>query len=194
MASGEPQCTVVRHGQTAWSLSGQHTSRTDLELTDAGREEAVSLGGALPVRQFDLVLCSPRRRAQETANLAGLVPYTVADDLQEWDYGDLEGLTTPQIQDRYPGWSIWDGPWSGGETAADVTARADRLIEEVISTGAGRVALVGHGHFSRVLAARWVGAPADIGRWLDLDTATWSQLSWARGSRVLRHWNVPATP
>jgi probable phosphoglycerate mutase len=174
-------------------LSGQHTGRTEVELTEAGRAEAEALRAALLGHTFDLVLCSPRRRAQVTADLVGLVPYTVTEDLQEWDYGELEGLTTPEIQGRFPGWSIWDGPWPGGETAADVAARADRLVGRVRADGAARVALVGHGHFSRVLAARWVGEPVAVGRWLELDTATWSELSWDRGSPVLHRWNVPAS-
>ena len=139
------------------------------------------------------MLCSPRRRAWHTAELAGLVPFQIDDDLVEWDYGELEGLTTPQIRRTYPPWSIWDGPWPGGETAADVAARADRVIQGLLASDAKQIALVGHGHFSRVLAARWVGAEVTAGRWLILDTATWSALGWATGERVLRHWNVQAS-
>lgn len=189
-----PQCTVVRHGETVWSKSGQHTSHTELDLTGTGEEEARELKPVLAAVGFDLVLCSPRQRARRTAELAGLVPYEVTDDLAEWDYGDLEGETTPDIQRSYPGWSVWDGPWPNGETADEVTARADRLIARVLGAqGLGRVALVGHGHFSRVLGARWVEAPVSVGRWLDLDTATWSELGWSRGDRILRRWNVPAS-
>jgi probable phosphoglycerate mutase len=137
------------------------------------------------------VLCSPRLRARRTAELAGLTPYEVTEDLREWDYGDFEGLTAAQIQETYPGWTIWDGPWPGGETAADVASRADRLLKEVIESAEESVALVGHGHFSRVLAARWVGEEVTVGRWLDLDTGTVSQLGWSRGLRVLRRWNAP---
>ncbi len=184
---------IVRHGETEWSRSGQHTSRTDLDLLDDGEKEARALRAAVAGAGIELVLCSPRRRAQRTAELAGLIPYTVTDDLQEWDYGELEGMTTPEIQQRFPGWNIWDGPWSGGETAADVARRADRVVETVLASGARRVALVGHGHFSRVIAARWVGAEVAVGRWLDLDTATISELGWVRHDRVLNRWNVPAT-
>jgi probable phosphoglycerate mutase len=186
----------VRHGETEWSRSGQHTGRTDLELTAEGEAEARRVGAALSGVTFDQVWCSPLRRARRTAELAGLAPYAVTDDLREWDYGELEGLTTPEIQERYPGWSIWDGPWPGGESADEVEARADRLIARILDDAAGvaRLALVGHGHFSRVLSARWVGEPVGSGRWLDLDTATWSELGWSRGARVLRHWNVPASP
>ncbi len=188
---GEPDVWVVRHGQTLWSRDGRHTGRTDIDLTDVGEAEAASLVPFARRLDPDLVLCSPRVRAQRTAELAGLVPYEVVDDLQEWDYGELEGRTTSDIHRSLADWSIWHGPWFGGETAGDVTVRADRLIARVRRSGAERVVLVGHGHFSRVTASRWVGADVTAGRWLDLDTATWSQLGWDRGLAVIRHWNVP---
>ena len=200
---------VIRHGETEWSRSGQHTGRTDLPLTPAGEEQARGVG--LLVRSlagdepFDLVLCSPMIRALRTAELAGLCvdgsgggsgesarSFQVDPDLREWDYGDLEGRVTPEIRAQYPGWSIWDGPWPGGETAAEVAARADRVVGSVVDSGASRVALVGHGHFSRAFAARWVGAEIGVGRWLELDTASVSELGWSRGQRVLRRWNVVA--
>jgi broad specificity phosphatase PhoE len=183
---------LVRHGETEWSRSGRHTSRTDLDLTPLGEAQALALGPALARADLDLVVCSPRLRAERTAELAGLVPFVVLDDLREWDYGELEGMTTPEIQRILPGWSVWRGPWPGGESDKDVAARADRVIEEVVASGAERVALVGHGHFSRVLAARWVGEDVSVGGWLDLDTGTLSQLGWDRGRRVLRGWNMPA--
>jgi probable phosphoglycerate mutase len=185
-----PAVTVVRHGETDWSRSGQHTSRTDLDLTAEGEAQARRLRGALGGARFGLVLCSPKKRARRTAELAGLVPYVVDDDLREWDYGDLEGITTAEIRRRYPGWTIWDGPWPGGETPADVSARAERVVSRILDSGADRVATVGHGHFSRVLASRWVTGDVAVGRWLDLDTATVSELGWAREGRVIRHWNV----
>ena len=187
-----PDVWLFRHGQTEWSRDGRHTGRTDIELTEAGEDQAVALRHFVTSVGFGLVLCSPRVRAQRTAQLAGLTPFEVTDDLQEWDYGSFEGLTTPQIHKQYPQWTIWDGPWDGGETAADVTARADRLIDRVRTAGIGRVALVGHGHFSRVTGSRWVGQPVTAGRWLELDTASWSKLGWDRGAAVLSHWNVPA--
>ena len=187
----ESAVVVVRHGETEWSRSGQHTSRTDLDLTAAGERQAVRIGAALAGMHFDVVLCSPRLRARRTVEIAGLAPVRIENDLVEWDYGDLEGLTTTEIQRRYPGWSVWDGPWPGGESAAVVAARADRLIEGITGSGVSRVALVGHGHFSRVLAARWVGQTVEAARWLLLYTATWSELGWLRGERVIRHWNVP---
>ena len=186
----EPTLIVVRHGETSWSRSGQHTSRTDLDLTPRGVQQAEQIGAVLSAVRFDLVLSSPRLRARHTAELAGLTPLRIEDDLVEWDYGEMEGLTTVQIREHYPGWSIWDGPWPGGETAADVVARADRLIDRLTSSDAELIALVGHGHFSRVLAARWVGENVTVGRWLFLDTGTWSELGWVAGSRALRCWNA----
>jgi broad specificity phosphatase PhoE len=189
----QPTIWIIRHGQTEWSRTGQHTSHTDLGLLKEGERQALALRPFVAGAGFDLVLSSPRARARQTAELAGLVPYLITDDLREWDYGELEGLTTAEIQTWLPGWTIWDGPWLGGETSAAVAERADRLLALVLDSGAGRVALVGHGHFSRVVAARWVGADVSAGRWLDLDTATLSELGWARGTRVWRHWNIPAT-
>jgi len=188
----EPLVWVVRHGETEWSRSGRHTSRTDLELTGWGEEQARALRTAFDGVRFDRILCSPRQRAQRTAELAGLVPYTVDPDLAEWDYGELEGRTSVDIREELPGWNIWDGPWRGGETAEDVASRADRVIADLLGGGGSNVAMVGHGHFSRVTAARWVGSSVHTARWLDLDTGTTSQLGWDRHERVLRRWNAPA--
>jgi len=184
----KPLVWVLRHGETEWSRSGRHTSRTEIDLTPEGEAQARQYRGVV---EADLVLCSPRLRARRTAELAGLVPFEVTDDLREWDYGELEGLTSAQIQETYPGWTIWDGPWPGGETAGDVAARADRLLKQVDESGADSVAMVGHGHFSRALAARWVGEEVTVGRWLDLDTGTLSQLGWYKEQPVLRRWNAP---
>jgi probable phosphoglycerate mutase len=193
----EPVLTIVRHGETDWSRNGRHTSRTEVDLTPRGEDQARLLGVALAGIDFNLVVSSPRVRARRTAELAGLVPFEISADLSEWDYGELEGLTAGQIQMRYPGWSIWKGPWPGGETAAEVAARADRVIGGILEASHSfaaniRAAFVGHGHFSRALAARWLGQEVRAGEWLDLHTGTWSELGWYRGSRVLRHWNVPA--
>jgi broad specificity phosphatase PhoE len=194
MPEPEPEAWLVRHGETEWSASARHTGRTDVELTPAGEDQARALRASLGRVEFDLVLCSPRQRALRTAELAGLGPVQVDADLAEWDYGDYEGLTSLEIQATQPGWTIWDGPWPGGESGADVAARADRLIGRVRASGAGRVALVGHGHFSRVVAARWVGAEVETGRWLTLDVACWSRLAWDRGVAVVGNWNVPSGP
>jgi len=182
---------LVRHGQTEWSRDLRHTGRTDLDLTPKGESEAASLSGLLGEVRPNRVFASPMLRARRTAELAGLVPYTVEEDLREWDYGDFEGLTTVEICQDFPGWSIWDGPWPGGETADQVTARADRFVAMVRSTGPGSVVVVSHGHFGRVLAARWVGSALSVGRWLEFDTAAWSKLGWDRGVPTLTHWNVP---
>ena len=190
----EPLVWLVRHGPTEWSENGRHTSRTDLDLTPEGERVARDLAGVFAAFGVDQVVTSPRLRARRTAELAGLTPAESCDDLREWEYGEMEGLTTPEIRETWPGWTIWEGPWPGGESAGDVAVRADRLIHRLVApaTGPGRVVLVGHGHFSRVIAARWVGEPVDSGRWLELGTASWSLLGWDRGTRVLRHWNVPA--
>src|SRR5439155_2389718 len=135
-ALAKPVLTLVRHGETEWSRSGQHTSRTDIDLTPTGEEQARQLGAVLSGIRFDLVLTSPRRRAWRTAELAGLVPYEVVEDLVEWDYGELEGQTSAQIQERYPGWTVWSGPWPGGETLADVKTRADRVITRILDWAA----------------------------------------------------------
>jgi broad specificity phosphatase PhoE len=195
----QPLVWLVRHGATEWSRNGRHTSRTDLDLTPEGEAAARALIPVFAGIGVDQVLTSPRLRARRTADLAGLSGRApggveVCDDLQEWDYGRLEGLTTPEIRESWPSWSIWDGPWPGGETADDVAARADRLIERLTApvSGSARIVLVGHGHFSRVIGARWVNQPVASGRWLEFDTASWSLLGWDRGSRVLQNWNVPA--
>jgi broad specificity phosphatase PhoE len=187
----ERHVRLVRHGETEWSRDGRHTGRSEVELTPAGVEQARALAPWAASMGFDRVLCSPRLRAQRTAELAGLAPFEVSEDLREWDYGDLEGLTTPEIRQRYPGWTIWSGPWPGGETAADVAGRADRLLARLQGSGAARVVLVGHGHFGRVLGARWARVSVEVGQWLQFDTACWSQLGWDRGVPVLSHWNVP---
>ncbi len=189
--AGEPLVWLFRHGQTLWSRDGRHTGRTDIDLTAEGEAQAAALAPFVRKLDLDLVLCSPRIRAQRTAELAGLTPYQVTDDLQEWDYGELEGRTTPDIRSDLPDWTIWDGPWIGGETAGDVTVRADRLVASIRERDVRRVALVGHGHFTRVTASRWVCADVTAGRWLELDTGTWSELGWDRGVPVVSHWNVP---
>jgi broad specificity phosphatase PhoE len=179
---------LVRHGETEWSRDGRHTSTTDLSLTDQGRRVAGALRDRLGAQTFALVLTSPRERARETARLAGYDDPQVDDDLAEWDYGDLEGLTSEQIRRTYPGWTIWDGPWPGGETADDVAARFDRVAARCRSVE-GPVLLFSHGHALRVLAARWLGLPVPEGRHLFLDTATVSVLGDDRGTPVVRRWN-----
>ena len=178
---------LARHGETEWSRSGQHTSRTDLPLTPAGEKQAESLKRMLVEHSFALVLSSPMKRAVETCRLVGLAP-EIDNDLLEWDYGDYEGLTTPQIQKSAPGWTIFTGAVPNGETAAQVAARADRVISRAVPAG-GDVALFGHGHFLRILGARWVGLEASGGRLLALSTASLSVLGYERETRVIRLWN-----
>ena len=186
---------LVRHGETEWSRSGQHTSRTDLPLTADGERQAASLKRMLEGRKFALVLSSPMRRAIETCRLVGLTPEVAletTDDLREWDYGDYEGLTTPEIQKRVPGWTVWTGAAPNGETVEQVAARAERVISQVISrTSAadGDAALFGHGHLLRVLAARWIGLEPLGGALLALATASVSVLGYERETRVIRLWN-----
>jgi probable phosphoglycerate mutase len=184
-----PELWLVRHGETEWSRSGKHTSTTDLPLTDAGRRVAEGLRARLEAESFALVLTSPRERARETARLCGYADAEIDDDLVEWDYGDLEGLTTEQIRQTEPGWTIWDGRVPGGEDAAQVAERLDRVIERC-RTASGRVLLFGHGHSLRALAARWLGLPVADGRHLRLDTATISVLGWERDTPVVLRWNA----
>jgi probable phosphoglycerate mutase len=177
----------MRHGETEWSRSGQHTSRTDLPLTAQGERRAADLGKMLAERSFALVLSSPMRRAIETCRLAGYTP-RIVEDLREWDYGAYEGLTTSEIQHSAPGWTIWTGAVPGGETISQISARADRVLETA-RAAAGDVALFSHGHMLRVLAARWLGIHADSGRFFALSTGSVSVLGWERETRVLESWN-----
>ena len=188
--SGVGEIWLIRHGETAWSLSGQHTGRTEVPLTPEGVRQAEALGDRLAGKQFALVLTSPRARARETCRLAGLAGAAqVDDDLAEWDYGDLEGRTSAEIRGEIPGWTIWDGPVPGGETAAQVGARADRVLARARAAG-GDVALFAHGHLLRVAAARWLGLPPAEGRLFALDTASVSVLGLEQELPVIRSWNV----
>jgi probable phosphoglycerate mutase len=179
---------LVRHGETEWSRDGRHTSTTDLPLTDEGRRVAQALHERLDHTAFSLVLTSPRERARETARLAGHPEASRDDDLAEWDYGELEGLTTQQIRETYPDWTIWQGPVPGGESAAQVSERLDRVVSR-FGAADGRVLVFGHGHALRALAARWLDLPVADGRHLRLDTATVSVLGWERETPVVIHWN-----
>ena len=191
MPGQPPSLTLVRHGDTEWSLSGRHTGWTDIPLVESGRRQAKLLGGRLAGRSFSLVLSSPLSRALETCRLAGLGDaVTVDPDLREWNYGDLEGLTSDEIRRSMPGWTIWSGPVPGGETADQVGQRADRVIERVMPVD-GDVAIFAHGDLLRVLAARWLDLPADHGALFELATATLSRLGWERERRVIELWNEP---
>jgi len=184
-----PEVVLLRHGETEWSASGRHTGRTDVSLTEQGRQQARALGTAVAGRHFAEVLTSPLQRASETCRLAGL-DGTVVEDVREWDYGDHEGRTTPEIREEVPGWTVWRGPVPGGERLEDVAARADRVVARLLEAG-GDAAVVSHGHFLRVLAARWLELPPVEGRRFALDTATVSVLGTEREARVVRLWNAP---
>jgi len=185
-----PKLWIVRHGETTWARLGRHTSRTDVPLTSRGREDARRIGALLAERDFTLVLSSPKRRALETAKLAGFASRVeLSEDLLEWDYGADEGLTTPQIRADRPGWTIWrDGP-RDGETARHVAARVDRVIARV-RAAPGDALVFAHGHVLRALTARWLQLPVRDGRLFELDTATVSVLGWEREQPVIERWNV----
>ncbi|HQT94131.1 MAG: histidine phosphatase family protein [Acidobacteria bacterium 21-70-11] len=180
---------LIRHGETAWSLAGRHTGTTDVPLTPHGVRQAERLGRRIAGKRFALVLTSPLARARETCLLAGLAAGAEADaDLAEWDYGDLEGRTSAEIRTGTPGWTIWTGAVPGGETAAQVGARADRAIGRAQGAD-GDVALFAHGHLLRVLAARWLGLAPAAGRYFALDTASVSVLGVEQDLPVIRSWN-----
>jgi probable phosphoglycerate mutase len=186
------QVVLVRHGQTEWSVSGQHTGRTDIPLTDVGRLNAKQLGRRLSAWEFSRVLTSPMSRAIETCRLAGLGDQAeIVEDLREWDYGDYEGRRTVDIREERPGWDLWVDGVPGGETVDEVGRRADRVIKAARATD-GDVALFAHGHVLRILGARWIEQPASVGRHLALATASLSVLGWERETPVLEHWNEDA--
>jgi broad specificity phosphatase PhoE len=192
---GPDRIWLVRHGETEWARDGRHTGRTDVPLTAEGRNQAAALGSRLAAftsspdgRPFSLVLTSPRSRASETAGLAGFTDAQVDPDLAEWDYGALEGLTTPQIQHGLPDWAIWTGPWPDGESIDQVGARADRVLVRA-RRSTGDVLMFSHGHFLRVLAARWLDLAPGFGRLFSLSTGTISILGWERGNTVIETWN-----
>ncbi|MFD3804511.1 histidine phosphatase family protein [Streptomyces sp. NPDC058611] len=190
---------LVRHGETAWSANGRHTGRTDVPLTARGVEEAISLAPFFRDRHPALVLTSPLRRAVATAQLAGLTGGVTDPDLYEWDYGGYEGVTTAEIRRTVPDWSLWtDGVPPGdaehpGESAAQVGARADRVlarIAPVLRADAGNAVVVAHGHFLRVLTARYLGLGPEQGRLFLLRTGTVSVLSTEHGLPVIAGWNT----
>ena len=180
---------VVRHGETEWSRTGRHTGRSDIPLTENGERQARAVGEALRGREFALVVSSPLIRARETARLAGFEP-ELRDDLAEWDYGEYDGLTTPQIREQVPDWTIWGYGAVGGESVEQLAARADCVVAELLAVD-GDVLVFSHGHFLRVLTARWLELGAADGRLFALDSGTLSTLGFEREQRVIRSWNVP---
>ena len=186
------QLWLVRHGETDWSASGRHTSGTDVDLTEEGVAAARAVAPKLAGCSFVRVLSSPLLRSRRTAELAGFPGPELVEDLREWDYGEDEGRTTAEIREQRPGWTVWgDGPL-GGETAAQVSARADRVVAMVRATP-GPVLAFGHGHLSRVLGARWLELEVRDGAHLALSTASVSVLGWERDVPAVRHWNHTGT-
>ena len=207
MTSLPASVVLVRHGATAWSTARRHTGRTDVPLSPDGERQAAALvpmmarlAGHGPIA----VLSSPLERAWRTAELAGLTPYALDDDLVEWDYGDYEGLTTPQIREQVPGWTVFRAPCPGGETADEVAARCDRVLGRIgadvkaaaqdpaASDPAAPVTtvVVAHSHLLRSLAARWLGRPVADGGLLELGVAATCVLGYEHGFPTLRHWNM----
>jgi probable phosphoglycerate mutase len=181
---------AVRHGETEWSASGQHTSRTDLPLLEAGRSQALAMAPALQEQRFATVLCSPLRRARETCELAGFgAQAETSEDLREWDYGEYEGLTTPEIWRERPDWSLWRDGCPSGESPEQISARADRVLAR-LNRDEGDALIFGHGHIFRVLAARWVEQPVAFGARLALNAGAVCVLGYERQTRVLRRWNL----
>jgi broad specificity phosphatase PhoE len=184
------QLWLVRHGETEWSASGRHTGKTDIPLTEAGREAAAHLAKTLTTEQFAAVLTSPMSRARDTCVLAGLGDTAiVTDDLREWDYGDYEGVTTDEIRATRPDWNVFSDGCPGGEDAEQVAARADRVVALARETDGDTIAF-SHGHLLRVLAARWVGLPPEAGAHLALATASISVLGWERETPVITSWDL----
>ena len=179
---------LVRHGPTEWSESGQHTGSTDVPLTDKGEAAAKALAPVLGVVEFARVVSSPLTRAKRTAELAGVTVDDLDDDLREWDYGDYEGRTTPEIRETVPGWTVWRDGCPNGEIAGEVGARVDRAIERIRAVD-GDVAVFAHGHVLRVLAARWLGETAEFGRHYALSTAAICVLGYEREAPVIFRWN-----
>jgi broad specificity phosphatase PhoE len=187
------EIVLARHGETEWSRDRRHTGRTDIPLTENGRRQAGVLGDALAGRRFARVLSSPLSRALETCREAGLGDQAeLTADLCEWDYGDYEGITTAEIREGRPGWNLWRDGCPGGETAADVGRRVDRVLDSLTGLD-GDAALFAHGHVLRILTARWLGLGPENGALFKLDTGTLSELGYERETRAITRWNVPVT-
>jgi broad specificity phosphatase PhoE len=186
-----PQLLVIRHGETEWSRLWKHTGRTDIPLTDVGRDEALAAGRTLDGWHLAQAYCSPLERARETAELvAPMCGIAIDPDLVEWDYGEAEGRTTAELREQAPGWSVWTHPMTGGESIGDVGTRVDRFLGRVAKeVTSGNVAVFAHGHLLSVLIARWCGFEPIEGRRFALATATVSLLGWHREDRVLRALN-----
>lgn len=180
---------LVRHGATDWSRSGRHTGRTDVPLTPDGEADARALKTRLAVHAFAQVLTSPMLRARRTAELAGFPDAVVDPDLVEWDYGIYDGITTDEIRQAVPGWTVWTHPCPEGESDVDVARRLDRVVAR-LRKATGDTLVFGHGHALRALAVRWLGEPVKSGRFLRLDPATVSTLGHEREQPVIQTWNA----
>ena len=191
MASEGQKVYLLRHGETEWSLNGRHTGVTDVPLTENGRRIARLLQPILSREEFAMVFTSPLQRARETCELAGLGALANIDrDLMEWNYGEYEGLTTEEIRQTNPDWSVFRDGCPGGESPLEIGARADRIVAQVRAVN-GNVALFAHGHILRVLAARWIDLSASYGEHFLLDTATLNVLGYYRESPAFKIWNAP---
>ena len=184
---------LIRHGETAWAISGQHTGTTDISLTDRGRERAQGIRDYLQHRSFKKVFVSPLGRAKETCAIAGYGDQAIVEpNLTEWNYGDFEGKTTPEIREQYPDWLIWNGPVPNGETVEQVGQRTDKVIARSLAElgdEGGSVALFAHGHVLRILTARWLELAPDNGRLFALGTGSVSVLGFERDQHVIQAWN-----
>jgi probable phosphoglycerate mutase len=186
-----PTIFAIRHGETEWSLSGRHTGITDIPLTENGRKAAKRLGPFLSKTEFTRVLSSPRARARATCELAGLgARMEIEPALAEWNYGEYEGLTQDEIEHRAPGWVIFSDGCPGGESPAEVGARVDGMLAKIRKM-TGTVAVFSHGHLLRVLAARWIAFPVELGTHFLLDTSTVSVLDYYRDTPAMKSWNAP---
>jgi broad specificity phosphatase PhoE len=191
MTTNNLEIWLVRHGETEWSISGQHSGRHDLPLTPRGEEEALGSGRLLNGRSFDLVLCSPLQRARRTCELAGYLHLAeIEPDIAEWDYGKVTGRTAEDMQREFPDWSVWSGPLPGGETIEDISKRARRVLSKLAGRH-GRVAFFSHGHFLRVFATQYLGIAAENGRHFALSTASLCILGYDQGFPAIRCWNAP---
>jgi broad specificity phosphatase PhoE len=191
VSNPEQKVYLLRHGETEWSLNGRHTGVTDVPLTENGRKLARQLQPILAEEKFVMVLSSPLQRARDTCELAGLGTLASVDrDLMEWNYGEYEGLTTDEIRQTRPDWSVFRDGCPGGESPLQVSVRADRIVSRV-RTVDGNVALFSHGHILRVLAARWINLSAGYGENFLLDTATLNVLGYYRESPAFKIWNAP---
>jgi broad specificity phosphatase PhoE len=187
-AQHEPELWLIRHGETEWSRTRRHTGRTDLPLTAAGEQAAEALTSRVEGVDFDLVLASPLIRARRTAELAGLTP-ELEPAAMEWNYGEYEGITTAQIRETRPSWSVWTDSVPGGESLAQVAERADAVVARVRASATKRAVLVAHAHFLRILAVRWIEQEPHLASRFNLEVATISVLGWDRGVPVIDQWN-----